>query len=264
VPEAVQKRSEFRFPGESDEYRRARDELLQAEIELRRQTERVAAQRRELPLGGAVPTDYVFDEWDEDAGAVRQVRLSELFGDKDTLFLYSFMIVPPEQGLPFVGPCPSCTSIIDGIDGALPHITQRMAFAVAAKPPIEEFRRYAEHRGWRHVTTEPRTPTNSNGRWRPCSPGETAASTTFGRASSGPCPTRGRARATSTSCGRSGLSSTARPRAATTGARRSSTARSGRSRQADTLRSLEYCQSALSSVRRLTPARSASARHASK
>ena len=151
MPEAVQKRSEFRFPGESDEYRRARDELLQAEIELRRQTERVAAQRRELPLGGAVPTDYVFDEWDEDAGAVRQVRLSELFGDKDTLFLYSFMIVPPEQGLPFVGPCPSCTSIIDGIDGALPHITQRMAFAVAAKPPIDEFRCHGERRGWRHA-----------------------------------------------------------------------------------------------------------------
>ena len=28
-----------RFPGESDEYRRARDELLGAEIELRRQIE---------------------------------------------------------------------------------------------------------------------------------------------------------------------------------------------------------------------------------
>jgi predicted dithiol-disulfide oxidoreductase (DUF899 family) len=151
VPEAVQKRSEFHFPGESEEYRRARDELLQAEIELRRQTERVAAQRRELPPGGAVPTDYLFDEWDEAAGAVRQVRLSELFGDKDTLFLYSFMIVPPEQGLPFVGPCPSCTSIIDGIDGALPHITQRMAFAVAAKPPIDEFRCHGERRGWRHA-----------------------------------------------------------------------------------------------------------------
>jgi predicted dithiol-disulfide oxidoreductase (DUF899 family) len=28
-----------RFPGESDEYRRARDELLEAEIDLRRRTE---------------------------------------------------------------------------------------------------------------------------------------------------------------------------------------------------------------------------------
>jgi predicted dithiol-disulfide oxidoreductase (DUF899 family) len=150
MPETV-RAQQFRFPGESGEYRRARDELLVAEIDLRRHEERVAAQRRELPLGGAVQTDYEFDEWDSAAGRPRTVRLSELFDGKDTLFLYSFMIVPPEQGLPFVGPCPSCTSIIDGIDGALPHITQRMGFAVAAKPPIEEFRRHSQSRGWRNA-----------------------------------------------------------------------------------------------------------------
>ena len=143
--------SDFRFPGESDEYRRARDELLKAEVELRRQIESVAARRRELPLGGPVPTDYEFEEWDVVAAGPRRVRLSELFGDKDTLFLYSFMVVPSEQGLPFVGPCPSCTSIIDGIDGSVPHITQRMAFAVAAKPAIQDFRKHGESRGWRHA-----------------------------------------------------------------------------------------------------------------
>ena len=143
---------DFRFPGESDDYRRARDELLRAEIELRRQEERVAAQRRELPPGGRVGTDYVFQEWDPSADAPRDVRLSELFADgKDTLFLYSFMIVPEEQGLPFVGPCPSCTSIIDGIDGSVPHIPQRINFAVAAKPPIEVFRAHGQRRGWRNA-----------------------------------------------------------------------------------------------------------------
>jgi predicted dithiol-disulfide oxidoreductase (DUF899 family) len=152
MPDTARIEHDVRFPGESDEYRRARDALLQAEVELRRQIERVAAQRRELPLGGRVLTDYVFDEWDAAANGPRQVRLSELFEEgKDTLFLYSFMIVPPEQGLPFVGPCPSCTSIIDGIDGALPHITQRISFAVAAKPPVEQFRQHGERRGWRHV-----------------------------------------------------------------------------------------------------------------
>jgi predicted dithiol-disulfide oxidoreductase (DUF899 family) len=44
-------------PNQADEYRRARDELLQAEIELRRQEEAVAAQRRALPLGGEVTGD---------------------------------------------------------------------------------------------------------------------------------------------------------------------------------------------------------------
>ena len=51
-----------RFPGESEDYRRARNELLEAEIELRRHTEAVAAQRRTLPLGGIVPSDYSFEE----------------------------------------------------------------------------------------------------------------------------------------------------------------------------------------------------------
>jgi predicted dithiol-disulfide oxidoreductase (DUF899 family) len=151
MAEATRTLHDFRFPGESEEYRRARDELLGAEVELRRQIERVAAQRRALPLGGSLQSDYEFDEWDAAAGSSKRVRLSELFDGKDTLFLYSFMIVPAEQGLPFVGPCPSCTSIVDGIDGAVPHITQRIAFAVAAKPPIADFRRHGESRGWRHA-----------------------------------------------------------------------------------------------------------------
>jgi predicted dithiol-disulfide oxidoreductase (DUF899 family) len=142
----------MRFPGESDEYRQARDELLQEEIDLRRQITKVAARRRELPLGGPVPTDYEFQEWDADAGRPRNVALSALFDDgKDTLFLYSFMVVPEEQGLPFVGPCPSCTSIIDGIDGALRHVSDRVSFAVAAAAPIEQFREHGERRGWRDV-----------------------------------------------------------------------------------------------------------------
>jgi predicted dithiol-disulfide oxidoreductase (DUF899 family) len=53
---------ETRFPGESGEYRSARNQLLEAEIELRRAIERVAAQRRALPRGGVVPQDYVFEE----------------------------------------------------------------------------------------------------------------------------------------------------------------------------------------------------------
>ena len=143
---------DFRFPGESDEYRRARNDLLNAEVELRRQIERVNALRRELPSGGAVGTEYVFEEWDAGEGAARPVRLAELFDDgKDTLFLYSFMVVPREQGLPFVGPCPSCTSIIDGIDGAIPHITQRTSFAVESTAPIAQFREHGSRRGWRHA-----------------------------------------------------------------------------------------------------------------
>lgn len=130
-----------RLPDETDEYRRARDELLQAEIQLRRQIEAVAKERRALPLGGEVPVDYAFEP----------VRLSELFApDKDTLLLYSFMFLPA-NGDPLGVACPACTSIIDALDGAAPHIEQRVNLAVVAKAPIEQFREHARNRGWRNI-----------------------------------------------------------------------------------------------------------------
>src|SRR5262249_45116734 len=77
------------FPGESKDYRRERNRLLEAEIELRRAVERVAAQRRTLPPGGVVPEDYRFEEAGAGGG---EVRFSELFEPgKDTLVVYSFM-----------------------------------------------------------------------------------------------------------------------------------------------------------------------------
>jgi predicted dithiol-disulfide oxidoreductase (DUF899 family) len=140
------------FPGESDQYRKAREELLKAEISLRRQIEAVAAQRRKLPPGGLVPHDYVFEEWDAAASKARPVRLADLFEDgKDTLFLYSFMFVPGKKGLPLEEGCPSCTSIIDAVDGAATHLTQLINFAVVAKAPIEQFVAHAKNRGWRHA-----------------------------------------------------------------------------------------------------------------
>jgi predicted dithiol-disulfide oxidoreductase (DUF899 family) len=100
-------------------------------------------------------------------GGPRRIRLSELFEDgKDTLFLYSFMWVPQSQGLGFVGPCPSCTSIIDGVDGAVPHILQRTSFAVAAKAPIERFRAHGDARGWRHARLLSAEPSGYNADYR--------------------------------------------------------------------------------------------------
>ena len=154
---------DVRFPGESGEYRRARDKLLRAEIDLRRQIEAVAGQRRSLPLGGEAPVDYMFEEWDGETNALRPVRLSELFEDgKDTLFLYSFMFIPGEAGLPLEAGCPRCTSIIDAIDGEVPHITQRINFAVVTKAPIERFRAHARARGWRHARLLSSTGTTYN------------------------------------------------------------------------------------------------------
>lgn len=116
------------FPGESAEYRAARDRLLEQEISLRRVTEAVAAARRDLPPGGEVPEDYVFQGAD---GGSTDVRLSELFEPgKDSLAIYNFMFPrSPEEDLP----CPSCTQFLDALDGAAGHIVQRVNLAVVAK-----------------------------------------------------------------------------------------------------------------------------------
>jgi predicted dithiol-disulfide oxidoreductase (DUF899 family) len=133
------------FPNESPEYREARNALLDAEIALRRQTEAVAALRRTLPPGGAVPQDYVFER----SGAHSRpepVRLSELFGEHSTLLLYSYMFGPEKDQ-----PCPGCTHLIDGFDGAARHVPHRAAFYVVARSPIARLAAWAHRRGWDHV-----------------------------------------------------------------------------------------------------------------
>ena len=136
--------------------------MLDAEVELRRATERVAAQRRALPSGGEVPDDYRFAEVLEGGG---EVRLSELFAPgKDTLAIYSFMF-PRFSGDPRPGsaegetarlplaetPCPSCTSILDSLNGAAPHISRRINLAVVAKSEPDRVRSFARERRWRRL-----------------------------------------------------------------------------------------------------------------
>lgn len=143
-------RHAVRFPGESAQYRSARDNLLDAEVELRRQLEEIAALRRSLPLGGPVKEDYVFEEGGpdlDDLEARRHVRLSELFREgQDSLILYSFMYGPQMQQ-----PCPMCTSILDGLNGTVPHALQRVNLAVVAKSPIQRIRTFAQERSWRNL-----------------------------------------------------------------------------------------------------------------
>ena len=107
----------IRHPNESEEYRRARQELLIEEIELRRSVERVASRRRDLPPGGELPDDYHFVA--EDGS---DVSLSGLFGAHDTLIIYSYMFGPQRDG-----PCPMCTSLMGGLDHKIADIRQRVA-----------------------------------------------------------------------------------------------------------------------------------------
>jgi predicted dithiol-disulfide oxidoreductase (DUF899 family) len=152
-----------KFPGESAEYRAARDRLLEQEIELRRMMESVAEMRRRLPPG-PVAEDYVFRGRGAD-GAITDVRLSDLFASgRDSLAIYSMMFPRyhgderpgPTSGetarLPLAeGPCPSCTALLDQLDGTAEHVSQNMNFAVVAKAPIERVLTFADERGWRRL-----------------------------------------------------------------------------------------------------------------
>jgi predicted dithiol-disulfide oxidoreductase (DUF899 family) len=152
------------FPGESSEYRAARERLLEREIELRKAMEEVAAARRALPPGGPVPEDYVFQGAGPD-GEHTDVRLSELFEPgKDSLAIYSFMF-PRDPGddrpgptsgrsasLPLAeGPCPSCVALLDQLDGAAEHAAQHLNLAVVARAPIARVLTFGEERGWRRL-----------------------------------------------------------------------------------------------------------------
>jgi predicted dithiol-disulfide oxidoreductase (DUF899 family) len=152
------------LPGESAEYRAARDRLLEREIELRRAMEAVAAARRELPPGGRVKLDYVFQGAGVD-GRLTDVRLSELFTPgKDSLVIYSFMFprdpgdqTPgPRDGETALlslseGPCPSCVAFLDQVDGATEHASQHLNLAVVAKAPLPRVLTFARERGWRRL-----------------------------------------------------------------------------------------------------------------
>lgn len=141
---------QIRFPNENNEYREARNKLLLAEIELRRKIEEVAALRRALPKGGEVKEDYLFEESAtslDDLNTVNQIRLSDLFSEnKNSLVIYSFMYGPE-----MAEPCPSCTSLLDALNGSSQDIHQRVNFVVVAKSPIQRIRQWANKRGWKYL-----------------------------------------------------------------------------------------------------------------
>jgi len=132
--------SPVRMPNESAEYRAARTALLAEEIELRRQIERVAAQRRALPPGAVVDGDYRFETEDG------STDLAGLFGDKQTLAIFTYMFGPQRKR-----PCPMCTNMLDSWDGNGADIAQHLSLVVTARSPIGTLAAWKQERGWKHL-----------------------------------------------------------------------------------------------------------------
>jgi predicted dithiol-disulfide oxidoreductase (DUF899 family) len=133
-------KNKARFPNESAEYRNARNALLAEELELRRHIESVAAMRRALPPGGGIPQDYTLESSD---GAV---HFSDLFGDKDTLVVYSMMFGPERQR-----PCPMCTALLTSWDGTARNLHDRVALAITARSPLGRILDFKKERHWENL-----------------------------------------------------------------------------------------------------------------
>src|SRR3954467_2936444 len=137
--------SDLRYPNESTEYRDARTSLLKDEQELIDKVKSVAEKRRKLPPGGELKEDYEF-QWANDGKVGKSVKFSELFADKNTVLLYSWMFGPSWDK-----PCPSCTSLMDGFDRTWYQVSQDAAFAAIAKAPARKINAREQKRGWTQI-----------------------------------------------------------------------------------------------------------------
>jgi predicted dithiol-disulfide oxidoreductase (DUF899 family) len=120
-----------------EEWAAARDELLAREKEHTRLGDELARGRRELPWV-RIEKEYVFDTVDGER------TLAELFDGRSQLLVYHFMFGPNyEAG------CPTCSSMADTIDGALPHLHARdVTMTYVSQAPLEKLQAYRRRMGW--------------------------------------------------------------------------------------------------------------------
>jgi predicted dithiol-disulfide oxidoreductase (DUF899 family) len=123
--------------GTQEEWQAARDELLTEEKEHTRHGDELARKRRELPW---VPVEKEYEL--ETAEGTQS--LADLFDGRSQLLIYHFMFGPSyEAG------CPTCSSMIDGVDGLLPHLHARdVTMALVSRAPLEKLLAYRERLGW--------------------------------------------------------------------------------------------------------------------
>lgn len=126
------------FPGEDENYTKARKSLLADEIDLRRRLTRLVDQRRALPPGPVITRDYRF----KDANGA-ELGLADLFGDHDTLVSYFWMFGPERER-----PCPMCTNWLGAVNGNATDIKQRVALTILGRSPVERQKAFAQERGW--------------------------------------------------------------------------------------------------------------------
>src|SRR4030088_85340 len=125
--------------GTREEWQVAREELAKLEAEQAKRNEEVTRTRRDLPW---VPVDkeYEFDTQDG------KKTLAELFDGRSQLLAYNIMFGPDYT----LGACPGCTSLADGLDGSLVHLSHLdVPLLCFSRAPVERLTAYKQRMGWR-------------------------------------------------------------------------------------------------------------------
>jgi predicted dithiol-disulfide oxidoreductase (DUF899 family) len=115
----------------------ARKELLAKEKEHTRQRDELSRKRRELPWV-KVDKDYFFDTPEG------QRSLADLFAGRSQLIVYHFMLGPGwEAG------CPSCSYIMDHVDGPMVHLNARdITLTAISRAPLAQIQAFKQRMGW--------------------------------------------------------------------------------------------------------------------
>ncbi len=123
--------------GTREQWLKARLELLKAEKELTRRSDELARKREELPW---VPINKGY-HFETDEGSA---SLADLFRGRSQLLVYHFMFGPD-----YAAGCPSCSSIADGFNGIVVHLSSHdvMLWAVS-RAPLAKLQAYKLRMDW--------------------------------------------------------------------------------------------------------------------
>ncbi len=124
--------------GTREEWQAAREELAHLEAEQAERSDEIKRKRLDLPWV-RIEKEYEFDTEDG------KRSLAELFDGRSQLLAYNAMFGPDYT----LGACPGCTSLVDGLDGALVHLNHRDVTLLAfSRAPIDRLTAYKQRMGW--------------------------------------------------------------------------------------------------------------------
>ncbi|MFO1170134.1 MAG: thioredoxin family protein [Hyphomicrobiaceae bacterium] len=120
-----------------DQWLEERKAFLAREKAMTKQLDALRQARRDLPWVW-VETPYVFDTPDG------KRTLAELFGSRDQLAVYHFMLTPGSDHI-----CPGCSFIADHIDAARQHFEQAgLSFCAISRAPLAQIEPVKRRMGW--------------------------------------------------------------------------------------------------------------------